>query len=192
MHYCPNNLYGYLRYLVLTNQKDEIILSSSQRFSDEYLLDFIITNPINYEFATIRNSNFGQYVQIELKNKPFYLYEYSYKSHHLPIYYNMNWNFSVSKDNDEWIVVDSHTNDDVLKSFKEEKFKISKPGYYKFFRLTNTGYNYYNDELTTESRTILYVAHLDLFTNKNFCFISKIEQNISIKCFSIFFIFIYC
>ena len=167
---------GYLRYLVSTKQTDKIKITSSASESSSTPPSLIIRNPITNRWASTRTYSFGQWIQIELlTEKPFYLTAYSYLSHHMSIYYNLNWNFSVSNNGSKWIVVDSHVNDYVLKSFKEEKFTIDKPGYYRFFRLTNTGLNYYNGE-TTDAQTILYVAQIDLYTNRRFCCSKEINK----------------
>ena len=166
-YYNKNENIGYLRYLVSSNRSSEIKITSTANEANDHPPSLIITNPITTRWASKRNSNFGQYVQIELLSNPLFLTHYSYLSFMRAGIYNMNWNFSVSKDGINWVVVDSHVDDDVLKSNKEEKFKINKPDYYRYFRLTNTGKNYYETVSDgDQTRTILYVAQIDLYTNK--------------------------
>ena len=189
-YYNKNDNIGYLRYLVSTNRSSEIKITSTANEADDHPPSLIITNPITDRWASKSSTNFGQYVQIELLSSPLFLTHYSYFSVPWEGVYNMNWNFSVSKDGINWIVVDSHVDDDVLKSNKEEKFKINKPDYYRYFRLTNTGKNYYETVSDgDQTRTILYVAQIDLYTNK-LMYITQCESIYNFKYFHLLFIFI--
>ena len=153
---------GLLRHLVSGGQSSKIRLEVSCNESSSRPPSLIITYPNTDHWASCRDSSFSQYIQVELIGMTFNIESYSYENLGADAY-NINWDFLGSADGKGWTTLDSRKNDYIL---KENKVTVlpAKRGRYRFFRIKQTGINYYFNTNTDDTRRyILYVRNLDLF-----------------------------
>lgn len=160
IHYLTEKFEGNI------HDKGVVDISSNSIFGDDAdhhpknLVDYDNNNC--YESSNQENSK----VIFDFKNRAIQLTNYSIKTYnnqqntrHLK-----NWTIEVSNDEDDWIEVDSHTNDDsVNDSYKVATFDTKElEGFYRFVRLRQTGENWIHDFDT-------YICQLEFY--------GKIKQN---------------
>lgn len=57
-----------------------------------------------------------------------------------------SWSFQASNDKAQWVVLSAHTNDESLKEpFSEKVWPLQSDGYYRYFRIIQTGNNWNNN-----------------------------------------------
>ena len=159
-----------LRKLVKTGKSNEIEITTSGDESSSRPPSLIITYPNNDHWASKINSNFGQYIQVYLKKTKIFLISYSYENlittSDGDIAYNKNWKFLCSTNGKDWDIVDEHENDPILGKSYKTILPVKGKTFYSYFRILNTGRNYYyrgnSDISNTLTGTILYVRNLGL------------------------------
>ena len=153
----PSHTVGYIHGLSILKHESFFKLVTSKSERDDRPSSVIYTYPCNdcTSWASKIDNNYGQFVQFEF-NSSIHATHYSFKSFSSTIYPKC-WNVSSSLDGIDWILQDNHINDDVLSCGGELIFSLRIPGYYKYFRLTNTGMSSYEP-----SPTQLYVSRFDI------------------------------
>ena len=154
---------GFLRYLVSIDLSARILVTTNGNESVERPPSLIITYPNTDHWASLVNYDFGQYIQVELLHMKFKITNFSYENLRPDLCYSMNWQFLGSLNGEDWDILDEHIEDDILGTGSKIIFPVIN-GFYSFFRILHTGFNYYSGQPTSHPpSTILYVRNIDLF-----------------------------
>ena len=150
---------GLLYNLVKTNRRSSINLTSSGTSSNypDRIVDNIIDYDNNYSlFTSYVNTNYGQWVQVELIDRFIDLRAYALGLN--GVNYPRHWDINVSMDGKEWNTPHViRENDD---SKNGHIFKFSKHvGFIRFFKIINRGDN------GEKGHTELYISNIDLYGN---------------------------
>ena len=150
---------GLLYNLVKTNKNTSIKLTSSG--NAPYYPERVVENIIDYDnpnsrFTSTTSAEYGQWVQVELKDRFIDLNAYAlgYNGGNYP----RHWDINVSMDGKEWNM--PHVIRDNDDSLNGHIFKFSKHiGFIRFFKITNKGDN------SEPKHTDFYLSNVDIYGN---------------------------
>ena len=114
----------------------------------------LIIVPIYIGLLNIQSPIINIYISIEIKN--FFLDISAYAIGHYGENHPVNWDFSVSSNGDDWVVLHSPRDSEELDNKKGVIFEVNR-SFVRFFKWTNKGPNY--NGLNTE----LYISKVDLY-----------------------------
>ena len=152
---------GLLYNLVKSGKKSSIALTSSETYENR-VIDNIIDFDHSNLFTSTSNSEYGQWAQVELKDRYIDLYAYAlgFDGENYP----RSWDILVSTDGKEWITPDVVRNCD--DAYYGHIFKFSKHiGFIRFLKIINRGMN----GIATNSNTRLYLTNVDIYGNTIKC-----------------------
>ena len=149
---------GYLRHISDSNEvSNQLSFSSSGEFQDptnERHPENVVKNDDSM-WTSLSNEDFGQWIQIELKQSIFDISAYAIG--HGSTNYPKEFDFSVSFDGDNWLTLHNHTKSDDLKDIKGKIYRVNRVNA-RFFKWTNRGYNG-----NPKKNDCFYISFLDLY-----------------------------
>ena len=153
---------GLLYNLVKTGKRASIELTSIGTSTAQSEINRVVDNIIDYDnnniFTSIYNSNFGQWVQVELKDR--FIDLKAYALGHNGGNYPRYWDIQVSMDGVNWNTPHQIRENDESKN--GHIFRFDKNiGFIRYFKIINRGMNGENDSGNNE----LYLTNIDLYGN---------------------------
>jgi hypothetical protein len=147
---------------VATGHSNRIKIETTCNEADFRPPNLIINYSNEDHWASCVDTTFSQYIQVRIVGIALDITRYSYENLGKE-FYSINWDFLGSSDGKKWDVIDTHKDDYILGENPITVLPV-KRGKYSFFRIKQTGINYYiNTDTSYPARNILYVRNLDLF-----------------------------
>ena len=146
---------GFLRSLF-----DEGIILSELVFRTSGKSDYserVPENVVNYSselyWTSEYSDSYDQYISIEIKN--YFLDISAYAIGHNGYQHPVSWDFSVSSNGEDWVVLHSPRDSEELDSKNGVIFNVNR-SFVRFFKWTNKGPNYGGNKC-------LYIRYVDLY-----------------------------
>ena len=157
---------GIINYYMKNNMESSVFLEATES-RGSYDKAYIIDQGMSKHYGSVPNESYGQYFTLGI-NKNVLISAYSLCSTSGAKCSLLSWDFSVSNDNINWTVVETHINNTILLSGEMISFVIDKPITAKYFKWTNRGINGCQD-----TPMYIYEAEIfgiiDPFINNNSC-----------------------
>ena len=151
---------GVLNNIVTNFGEENVRISVSGSYEDRDPYNVLEYDNPDSIWTSQYSADFGQWLQIELLDRYLDLTAYALQSHSN---YPTHWDFSVSRNNKDWINVDEIRNNYQLKLNIPGIFECEKKnvGFLRFFRITNRGMNH--RENNKDGNDGLYISLIDLY-----------------------------
>ena len=152
---------GFLRFLSDNNKVDnELVFTQSGQLLPDRNPENVLINNNSYVWTSEQNENFGQWIQIELKNTIFDISAYAIG--HNGEDYPKTFNFSVSFDGVNWTTLHRLENSDDLKDVQGRIYNVERVNA-RFFKWINGGNNASPILETNPNINCFYISNLDLY-----------------------------